>query len=60
MPSRQLETVIDLLRGAPVIDGADVLVMRKNMETAVAAAPRPTDVALAPTPAVPARPRRRD
>lgn len=42
MPSDQLKLVIDMLRNAPAIHGADVLTMRKNMEAAVAAAPPPT------------------
>jgi len=36
--------VVDMLRNAPVVDGADVLTMRKNMENAVAAVPRPGGV----------------
>lgn len=41
MPSDQLKFVVDMLRNAPAIDGADVLTMRKNMEAAVAAVPPP-------------------
>jgi epsilon-lactone hydrolase len=41
MPSDQLKIVIDMLRGAPAVGGADVLAMRKNMEAAVAAVPPP-------------------
>ena len=41
MPSDQLKIVIDMLRAAPAVDGADVLAMRKNMEAAVAAVPPP-------------------
>jgi epsilon-lactone hydrolase len=44
MPSDQLKIVIDLLRNAPAVAGSDVLAMRKNMEAAVAAAPRPEGV----------------
>jgi len=42
MPSDQLKFVVDMLRNAPAINGADVLTMRKNMEAAVAAAPPPS------------------
>ena len=48
MPSDQLKFVLDMLRSAPAVSGADVLAMRKNMEAAVAAAPRPEGVALTP------------
>jgi monoterpene epsilon-lactone hydrolase len=48
MPSDQLKFVLDMLRGAPAVAGADVLAMRKNMEAAVANAPRPENVAITP------------
>jgi monoterpene epsilon-lactone hydrolase len=48
MPSDQLKFVLDMLRSAPAVSGADVLAMRKNMEAAVAAAPRPEGVAITP------------
>jgi phosphinothricin tripeptide acetyl hydrolase len=48
MPSPQLKIVIDMLRQAPAVDGADVLTMRTNMEAAVAAVPRPERVAITP------------
>jgi acetyl esterase/lipase len=41
MPSDQLKFILDMLRNAPAVDGADVLTMRKNMEAAVAAVPPP-------------------
>jgi monoterpene epsilon-lactone hydrolase len=46
MPSDQLKIVIDMLRAAPAVDGADVLAMRKNMEAAVAAVPPPQGAAV--------------
>jgi len=48
MPSDQLKVVLDMLRSVPPIDGADVLDMRRNMETLTAAAPRPEGVAITP------------
>jgi acetyl esterase/lipase len=48
MPSDALKVVVDMLRNAPAIEGADVLTMRKNMEAVTAAAPRPEDVAFTP------------
>jgi acetyl esterase/lipase len=48
MPSPQLKIVVDLLRSAPAVAGADVLAMRKNMEAAVAALPRPVDAVVTP------------
>jgi len=45
MPSPQLKLVIDMLRNAPAVAGADVLAMRANMEKAVAAVPVPAGVA---------------
>ena len=41
MPSDQLKIVVDMLRNAPAVAGADVLAMRKNMEAVVAAVPPP-------------------
>lgn len=49
MPSDALKVVVDMLRNAPAVDGADVLTMRKNMEAASAAAPVPEGVAFTPT-----------
>jgi len=48
MPSDALKIVVDMLRSAPAIAGADVLTMRKNMEAAAAAMPLPEDVAFTP------------
>ena len=48
MPSDQLKFVLDMLRGAPAVNGADVLAMRKNMEAATAGVPRPEGVAFTP------------
>src|SRR5688572_20964551 len=48
MQSDQLKIVVDLLRSAPAVAGADVLAMRKNMEAAVAVAPRPEGVTVTP------------
>lgn len=48
MPSEALKIVVDMLRNAPAIEGDDVLAMRRNMEAATAAAPRPEDVAFTP------------
>jgi acetyl esterase/lipase len=45
MPSPQLKIVVDMLRNAPAVAGADVLAMRRNMEAAVAAVPVPEGVA---------------
>jgi epsilon-lactone hydrolase len=45
MASEQLKIVVNMLRNAPAVDGADVLAMRQNMEKAAAAAPRPEGVA---------------
>jgi phosphinothricin tripeptide acetyl hydrolase len=44
LPSPQLKIVIDMLRTAPAVAGADVLAMRRNMEAATAAAPAPEGV----------------
>jgi acetyl esterase/lipase len=41
MSSAQLKFVVDMLRKMPAVNGADVLAMRRNMEAATAAAPRP-------------------
>jgi len=46
MPSQQLKIVLDMLRNAPAVNGADVLAMRKNMEAAVGALPPPEGVAV--------------
>ena len=46
MPSDQLKFVLDMLRTAPAVTGADVLAMRKNMEAAIGAAPPPEGVSL--------------
>jgi acetyl esterase/lipase len=46
--SDQLKIVVDMLRNAPAVAGADVLAMRKNMEAAVGAIPRPADVSFTP------------
>jgi acetyl esterase/lipase len=48
MPSEQLKVVVDMLRNAPVIDGADVPAMRKHMETATAVVPVPEGVDFTP------------
>jgi phosphinothricin tripeptide acetyl hydrolase len=48
MPSPQLKIVVDMLRSAPAVAGADVLAMRKNMEAAVGALPPPEDVTITP------------
>jgi phosphinothricin tripeptide acetyl hydrolase len=48
MPSPQLKIAVDLLRSAPAVAGADVLAMRKNMEAAVAAMPRPAGATITP------------
>jgi phosphinothricin tripeptide acetyl hydrolase len=48
VPSPQLKIVVEMLRSAPAVAGADVLAMRKNMEAAVAALPRPDGVAITP------------
>ena len=48
MPSPQLKIVVEMLRNAPAVAGADVLTMRKNMEAAVAAVPRPAGVVCTP------------
>jgi len=48
MPSAELTMVIDLLRGAPAVAGADVLAMRANMAAAVAGLPRPEGVTFTP------------
>ena len=45
MPSPQLKIVVDMLRNAPAVAGADVLTMRKNMEAITAAVPVPEGVA---------------
>jgi phosphinothricin tripeptide acetyl hydrolase len=45
MPSPQLQIVVDMLRSAPAVAGADVLAMRRNMDAAVAAVPVPEGVA---------------
>jgi phosphinothricin tripeptide acetyl hydrolase len=46
MRSDQLRIVIDMLRGAPAVNGADVLAMRRNMEAVVAAVPAPQGAAV--------------
>jgi phosphinothricin tripeptide acetyl hydrolase len=48
MASDQLKIVVNMLRNAPAVDGADVLTMRQNMAKATAAAPRPQGVAFTP------------
>jgi monoterpene epsilon-lactone hydrolase len=48
MPSDQLKIVIEMLRNAPAVDGADVHIMRKNMEAAVAAVPPPAGARVTP------------
>ena len=48
MPSAQLKFVIDMLRNAPAVSGADVLAMRKNLEAAVAAMPQLTGASITP------------
>jgi phosphinothricin tripeptide acetyl hydrolase len=49
MPSAQLKVVVDMLRQMPAVAGADVLAMRRNMEAATAAAPRPVGARVTPT-----------
>jgi phosphinothricin tripeptide acetyl hydrolase len=49
MPSPQLKIVVDMLRNAPVVDGADVIAMRKNMEAFTGRVPLPEGVAFTPT-----------
>ena len=48
MPSAELKIVVEMLRKVPAVNGADVLAMRKNMEAATAAAPRPEGVRVTP------------
>lgn len=47
MPSPQLKIVVDMLRNAPAVTGADVFTMRKNMEVMTAAVPVPEGVTFA-------------
>ena len=48
MPSDQLKFVVDMLRNAPAVAGADVLSMRKHMDAMTAAMPTPEGVAFTP------------
>jgi len=48
MPSDELRIVLDLLRGMPAVDGADVLAMRRNMEALVAGSPAPAGASCTP------------
>ncbi len=48
MPSDQLKVVVDMLRNAPVAEGADVPTKRRNMEKATAVVPVPEGVAFEP------------
>lgn len=48
MASPQLKIVVDMLRNAPALVGADVLAMRKNMDAATSAVPRPEGVSCTP------------